>query len=208
MKQIAYLLFLLFLPLSSCSDHDESLQDLSLDASYVYLQPGGQKTVAITGGNGGYKLSGGFSDVVGVELQDNLIIITGIAYGSAVVSLNDGAGRSAEVVVRVTHEDEESGSYFHWEETIALEQSNGWAFTRFTDSISITNSAEKGQYVLSWNGDISTGYKLDALIRIVRLGELVRTVYPTSLYVSDDDPERTVVLFADGDSAGEVVLAK
>lgn len=208
MKQIAQLLFLLFLPLSSCSDHDEPLQDLSLDASYVYLQPGGQKTVVITGGNGGYKLSGGFSDVVGVELQDNLIIITGIAYGSAVVSLNDGPGRSAEVMVRVTHEDEEYGSYFHWEETIALEQSNCWAFTRFTDSISITNSAEKGQYVLSWNGDMSTGYKLDALIRIVRSGELVRTVYPVSLYVSDDDPERIVVLFADGDSAGEVVIAK
>ncbi len=82
----------------------EKLAEIAVEKS-VEIEIGKSKTLDITSGNGGYKLSGFNEKIATAEVKDdNKVIITAIGIGKTTITVTDKKGKEAEIKVTVTAE--------------------------------------------------------------------------------------------------------
>lgn len=98
---------------------------------------------------------------------------------------------------------------FSWEGTsFYLDMDNNWSLTRFKDHIALTNFTLKCQILLSWNGNMATGEKTDAVLKIAEAGKKLQTVRLDKLLVEDIDGMYYSLQFSKEGSEGAMVFSK
>lgn len=98
---------------------------------------------------------------------------------------------------------------FAWEEnSFLLETDNGWGLTRFRDHIALSNFTLRCQYHLSWNGNMTTGDKTDAVLKIAEVGKKLQTIQLDQLSVKDIDGLYYSIQFREGEREGSLTFSK
>jgi len=183
--------------------------DLVLDKTSLSLVEGEEATVIIESGNGNYSLSLTSADIVTAGLSGNTIVLTAKTYGEITIEVQDQAGKTISLDVKVTLSDERTVSpRFSWDTTFELEQPNDWGVTIDTGTVSVTNVPTQRQYVLSWEGDLTVGTKTNAVLKIVKNKLMTETIVLTQLSVWEQAPGYCTILFYRGDQKGEFIFSK
>lgn len=98
---------------------------------------------------------------------------------------------------------------FAWEDnSFPLETYNGWGLTRFRSHIALSNFILKCQYHLSWNGNMTTGDKTDAVLKIAEVGKKLQTIQLDRLSVKDIDGLYYSIQFQEGEREGSLIFSK
>lgn len=100
----------------------------------------------------------------------------------------------------------EQTPHFSWGRTIPLEEPNGWSLLIQANSVSISNLAEKKQYVLRWEGDLSVGKKSAAVLRMVEKGKQTETVSLRQLEITVVKEGGCFITFGDEEGEGELLF--
>jgi|CZCB01.1.fsa_nt_gi hypothetical protein len=194
----------------SCKE-DEIANDLKLDKNYVEIKEGETAIVTIESGNGTYTVSISSTGIVTAEIAENSIVISAMIIGETTLVVEDAAGKSASVRVKVISSSNELDAmpHFIWtNDTIELEKPNDWGFTLFSERLAITHIPDKKQYVLSWSGGMSVGPKSNGLLKIVKGGELIQSIHLTTISISDDSSLYYKIDFNKNDQNGRIVFPK
>jgi hypothetical protein len=205
MKKIISLLCLVPL-LWSCDKDRDPVVDLTVAQTNVELVEGASATLAITLGNGGYKITSSAPNVATATINGNAISITAITHGESTLLLTDKQEKSVSIRVTVTAIAlTNPTSRFVWGTTeIPLLQPNGWKITTAPAYVGLVELASKTSYQLVWDGGYSAGKKTNAKLIIVSNGGAEQEVSLTSLEVVVKD-DKYFVLFQNGSSKGELV---
>jgi hypothetical protein len=124
--------FSLGLTFTACSSDDDDPVNLTLENGTASVEAGSEVIVKITNGNGGYTAKSSAETTATVKIDGSNVVITGVAAGSADVTVSDKEGKSQVIKVTVTAapveitlEKTEATVEVGTDVTIAITQGNG-----------------------------------------------------------------------------------
>ena len=189
---------------------DEAVDtELNVKRSLELDIPVGDSTqVTITSGNGDYVIASTATGIVETRLEENTVWMKALKTGRTFLWITDSKGKSFYVrvtVVSLTASDRTPAFTYDGESLgigepcIALSVSEG--------RIAVTDVNAKTQYLLAWNGDLSSGNKTDGVMRIVKAGQPVASYALTTLNLQAGGDYNIVSFTANGKD-GTAVFTK
>lgn len=212
MKNIINLFLIVSLfVLASCEKEDTTAAvDLKLDNNIVELKKDGTATVKIQEGNGGYKVTSNNKEVAEASISGTTITITAVSEGEAKITVTDSKEKTATITVTVDY-NIPSTSKFIWNGTpIEFDKANKYGISILSTGVALTDLVtDKRQYVLSWDGGLTTGDKTNGKLVIKQLGkEQADEFRMTSLKIIQAETSGNYIVFNDGSRSGELFFIK
>lgn len=140
--------------LSGCDEDLPSYVSLAVDAETltINLDETTEGSFNIIKGNGGYKVSSSNATVVTAVISGNKVIVTGLEYGTATLTVTDWTKNSANVKVVVAQEQElavktsSATMFFEEHKTIEIYTGNGgYSVTSSNESVATAKISEDGK---------------------------------------------------------------
>ena len=139
---------------SGCNEDLPSYTSLTVDAETltINLDETTEGSFNITGGNSGYKVSSSNAAVATVVISGNEVIVTGLKYGTATLTVIDWTKNSANVKVVVAQEQElavktsSTTMFFEEHKTLEIYTGNGgYSITSSNESVATAKISEDGK---------------------------------------------------------------
>ena len=149
---------------SGCNEDLPSYTSLTVDAETltINLDETTEGSFNITGGNSGYKVSSSNAAVATAVISGNEVIVTGLKYGTATLTVIDWTKNSANVKVVVAQEQElavktsSTTMFFEEHKTLEIYTGNGgYSITSSNESVATAKISEDGKMkslLLSFRG--------------------------------------------------------
>lgn len=139
---------------SSCEENEPSYTTLSVDteALTINLDTSAEARFHIVEGNGNYKVASSNADVVTAAISGDEVIVTGLKYGTATLTITDWAKKSASINVVVDQEQDlvmrtsSTTMFFGESKTLEVYTGNGgYSITSSNTDVVIANISEDGK---------------------------------------------------------------
>jgi len=139
---------------SGCNEDLPSYTSLTVDAETltINLDETTEGSFNITGGNSGYKVSSSNAAVATAVISGNEVIVTGLKYGTATLTVIDWTKNSANVKVVVAQEQElavktsSTTMFFEEHKTLEIYTGNGgYSITSSNESVATAKISEDGK---------------------------------------------------------------
>ena len=139
---------------SGCDKDLPSYTNLTVDAETltINLDETTKGSFNITGGNSGYKVSSSNAAVATAVVSGNEVIVTGLEYGTATLTVIDWTKNSANVKVVVAQEQElaiktsSTTMFFEEHKTLEIYTGNGgYSITSSNESVATAKISEDGK---------------------------------------------------------------
>jgi hypothetical protein len=210
MKKIINVLLIvsLLVAITSC-EKDDHVVDLKLDNNTVELEKGGTATVIIEAGNGGYKVESDKKEVADASLSGTTITINALSEGDARITVTDAKDKTATITVKVDYTIL-TPSKFVWNgASVEFDKADKYGISVLSTGVALTDLiTDKKQYLLSWDGGLTTGDKTNGKLVIAQSGKEADEVTLTSLKVILAETSGNYIMFNDGSKNGELFFAK
>ncbi len=187
-------------------------RQLELETESVSVAAGATETVEITDGNGGYtaEVTEG-EDYASVSVSGTVITVTGIAEGSATISVTDKKGETADLAVTVTPvlkelklEKSSISVVPDYSKSVAITDGNGGyaaQVTQGTDVVSAVVSENNGAFVVEVTALKEGTAKVTVTDGREQSAELSVTVAPMAYAAAEQNLDRGIAIAKAGITA-------
>ena len=200
----------LYVLLNSCK-RNEMVYDIVIDSQdLITLQKNETLQQTIKSGNGNYTVSISDERIAEATISENKLMITAKDYGETRLTIVDQKGKTLTLTlnVMIANNEDLQPSFAFGADSIALDRPNDWGLTFSDQFVAITNIDKKSQYQLTWNGGLSPGKKSNAVLKVVKYGQLAEITLLSDITIVNGGSDYCLIRFNKDNRYGELLFEK